>query len=149
MLAQISTRSLLLWAVLAVSSLSPSQSFTAPHAAFSTANRFMLQTPMLRRENMCVSMSTDGDEAASSQHRLALARRDFHQRTIFALGSAALATFAPQILTSVCKQEAAALCGAKPSSWEFWIPWDEQGVPTSSGTEGAAGSGERLVFYRV
>ncbi|EKX50045.1 hypothetical protein GUITHDRAFT_104442 [Guillardia theta CCMP2712] len=40
-----------------------------------------------------------------------------------------------------------ALCGTKPRSWEFWMPWSEETVTVA--TEGSVSSNKREVFYRV
>jgi hypothetical protein len=44
--------------------------------------------------------------------------------------------------------EVGAICGAKPASWEFWIPWNEELI-TVGNSVGVAKSGKRSVFYRV
>jgi hypothetical protein len=52
------------------------------------------------------------------------------------------------VTAAVLPREAGAICGAKPASWEFWIPWNEELV--SVGNSGnSAKSGKRSVFYRV
>ena len=52
------------------------------------------------------------------------------------------------IAGGLAPREAGAICGAKPQSWEFWIPWDEQVLPVTS-SSGGAKSATRNVFYRV
>jgi len=58
------------------------------------------------------------------------------------------AALAGALASVMAPRQAGAICGGKPASWEFWIPWNEELI-TVSNFEGSARSGKRSVFYRV